>query len=215
MKYILIDWYLQQHGSFSSLGRWRDVSLTEFSSAETLREYLYQYLQKNYPHVSITDQEDNLLDLCQLAVEESDKLLIFNSDEISRVTSRHIWPLTHKLIMGCLTNIDLERKDNDNTNYCLITQLGHRRTDVKFVQGTAALRQELLRRFKNPFQTTSSPTDEQYQLFLQKSETLSMEELCNYVINRSWYDLDRNCLHGVLVDFIIIGEPLIFHPPSI
>ncbi len=30
-QYVIVDWYLQQHGSFSSGGRSRDISLTQFS----------------------------------------------------------------------------------------------------------------------------------------------------------------------------------------
>jgi hypothetical protein len=50
-QYVIVDWYLQQHGSFSSDGRWRDISLKQFSSTQQLIDYLSEYINKNYQHV--------------------------------------------------------------------------------------------------------------------------------------------------------------------
>ncbi len=226
-QYVIVDWYLQQHGSFSSSGRSRDISLIEFSSTQQLTDYLFQYIDKNYPNVNITDKQHTVVDLCQIAIEESNRLLLSNSDEISRVTSRHIWPSNHKLFMGCFTNAHIvatchdeftpnlqkqsEEKENENTNYCLITQLGNHPTHVKFVCGTNLLREEILQRFKHPFRTNSKPSQEQYDLFLHKSQTLSIQQLCNYVTRQSWHNLDAEYLPGVLIDFIIAGEVVLFN----
>ncbi|CAF1343073.1 unnamed protein product [Rotaria sp. Silwood1] len=225
-QYVIVDWYLQQHGSFSSLGRWRDVSLIQLSSTQQLTDYLLDYIEQNYKHVNIRDKQYNVLDLCRVAIDESDRLLAANSNEISRVTSRHIWPPHHKLLMGYLVDAHIvatyhdqyvtnpqkqhEEQENDNTTYCLITQLGNHPTHVKFLRGTKSLREELFQRFKCPFQTTSKPTQYQNELFLHKTQTLSIQELCNYVTGQSWHELDTTFLHGVIVDFIIAGEPLLF-----
>lgn len=205
MKYILVHWYLQPHGSFSSLGRWRDVSLTEFSTTEALRDDLIQYLEKNYPHRTITEERENVCRLCQVAVEESNQLLLDNRHEIRHVTSRHIWPSTHQLLIGCLI---VEDEDLREKTFCLITQLGNRPTHVQFVRGATALRETLLQRFKNPFQSTVAATDEECELFVKQTEAMSTEDLCRYVTN-------RNFSFGVLVDFIVEGEPLFFCEPSI
>ncbi|CAF3844288.1 unnamed protein product [Rotaria sordida] len=226
-QYVIVDWYLQQHGSFSSLGRWRDISLTQFTSTQQLIDYLLQYIEQNYKHVNIIDRQYNVLDLCRIAIDESDRLLASNSNEISYVTSRHIWPPHHKLLMGCLidahivavyndqyiTNLQKQHdeQENDDTTYCLITQLGNHPTHIKFLRGTSSLREELLQRFKCPFQTNSTPTEYQNELFLHKSQTLSIQEFCNYVTSQSWHELDSTHLYGVLVDFIIAGETLLFH----
>ena len=227
-QYVIVDWYLQQHGSFSSGGRWRDISLIQFLSTQQLIDYLSEYIEKNYQHVSIDDRRQySDLDLCRIAIDESDKLLANNRNEISRVTSRHIWPPKHKLILGCLLNSHIvatyydkysanppmqhEEQENENTTYCLITQLGNHPTHIKFVRGTKSLREEILQRFKNPFQTNSTPSEEQYDLFLHKSQTFSIQQFCNYVTSQSWHDLDTNSLYGVIVDFIIAGEPLLFN----
>lgn len=203
MKYILIQWYLQQHGSFSSLGRWRDVSLVEFTAIDELKHYLCQYLENNYPHRSIGDERHDVRVLCQIAVEESNKLLHDHQHEIQRVSSRHIWPTTHKLLMGCLIDEDVSEK-----NYCLITQLGNRPTHIQFIRGAKALREILFERYKNPFQTTSTSTNEENELFCKKTQDMSTEELCHYVTN-------RNFSFGVLIDFILEGETLYFSEPHI
>jgi hypothetical protein len=225
-QYVIVDWYLQQHGSFSSGGRWRDISLTQFSSTQQLINYLSEYIKKNYQHVVITDRQYSALDLCRIAIDESNKLLDSNRNEISRVTSRHIWPPNHKLLMGCLVDahivatchdkhatnprIHLEEQENDSTTYCLITQLGNHPTHVKFLRGTTSLREEFLQRFKHPFQSGSHPSAEQNGLFLHKSQALSIQQFCNYVTSQSWHDLDISSLYGVIVDFIIAGEPFLF-----
>jgi hypothetical protein len=226
-QYVIVDWYLQQHGSFSSGGRWRDISLTQVSSTQQLTDYLSQYIKKNYAHVSITDSQYSVLDLCRIAIDESNRLLASNRNEISRVTSRHIWPSNHKLMMGCLIDAHIvatchneitvnqqtqcEEQENDDTFYCLITQLGNHPTHVKFVRGTDSLRDEILQRFKNPFTTSSRPSQGQIDLFFHKSQMLSIQQFCNYVTSRSWYNLDTESLHGVLVDFIIAGKSLLFN----
>ncbi|CAF2773970.1 unnamed protein product [Rotaria sp. Silwood2] len=226
-KYVIIDWYLQQHGSFSSLGRWRDISLRHFSSTKQLIDYLCEYIKKNYQHVNIDDRQYNVLDLCRIAIDESNKLLVCNSNEISRVTSRHIWPPNHKLLMGCFVDAHIvatchdkyttnpqtksEEQENNDTNYCLITQLGNHPTNVKFLRGTNSLREEFLERFKHPFLTSSKPTQEQNNLFIQKSQILSIQQFCNHVTSRDWYDIGDEFLYGVIVDFIIAGEVLLFN----
>ncbi|UJR12029.1 hypothetical protein I4U23_016207 [Adineta vaga] len=166
-QYVIIEWQLQQHGSFSSGGRSRDISLTQFSSTEQLKFYLSDYIKKYNQQVNIFDKEYTIVDLCQISIDQSNKLLVENSNEISRVTSRHVWPLNHKLFMGCCIDAhivstcydeytlneqkQLEEQYDDNTNYCLITQLGNHPTHVKFVHGTHCLRDEILQRFKQPF----------------------------------------------------------------
>jgi hypothetical protein len=226
-KYVIVHWYLQQHGSFSSGGRFRDICLTQFSSTQQLTDYLIQYIKKNYQHVDMTDRKYNVLDLCRISIEESNRLLAFNNNEISRVTSRHIWPPNHKLLMGCLTNahivatcydeftenkkIQLEEQDNDDTTYCLITQLGNHPTHVKFLHGTNSLREEIFQRFKCPFQTSSKSSQEQNDLFLHKTQTLSIQQFCSYVTSHRWHNLNNESLYGVLVDFIIAGESLLFN----
>ncbi|CAF3654911.1 unnamed protein product [Rotaria socialis] len=222
-KYVIADWHLQQHGSFSSLGRSRDISVTQFSSTQSLTDYLYQYIQQNYKHVNITDRNCSVLELCKIAIDESNRLLASNSSEISRVTSRHIWPANHKLLMGCLVDAHIvatchDRYEispliqlNDETTYCLMTQLGNHPTHVKFVCGTKSLREEILQRFKWPFQTNYKPAQRQIDLFVLKSENFSVQEFCNYATSQSWHELDSTFLHGVLVDFIIAGEPLVFN----
>jgi hypothetical protein len=61
------------------------------------------------------------------------------------------------LLMGCLTNahivathqrIQPDKQDNGDTTYCLITQLGNHLTQVKFLRGIHALREETLQQFK-------------------------------------------------------------------
>jgi len=226
-QYVIVDWYLQQHGSFSSGGRSRDISLTQFSSTQQLRDYLFQYIKKNYQHVDITNKQYSVLDLCRISIDESNKLLASNRTEISRVTSRHIWPPNHKLLMGCLVDahivatyydqfgenqqIQREEQDNNDTSYCLITQLGNHPTHVKFLHGTNSLREEILQRFNHPFRTNSGPSQEQIDLFLHKSQTLLIQQFCSYVTSQHWHNLNNDCLHGVLVDFIIAGEPLLFN----
>ena len=219
--YVTVDWYLQQHGSFSSLGRWRDISLRQFSSTQELIDYLIAYIQKNYPGVYSPNQDYTVLDLCRLAIGESSKLLASNVEEISRVTSRHRWPPTHELVAGCLSDAHIVATAHhalqptnlallDNLIYCLITQLGNHPTHVKFLQGTRSLREEIFERFKQPFGTTSRPSAEQVNRFLARSETFSIQQLCCYVTGEEWHDLDGDVLHGVLVDFIVAGEPLLF-----
>ena len=117
MKSNLVHWSSQPHGSFSSLGRWRAVSLTEFSTAEALGDERMQYLAKNDSHriVSATEEKGHVRHLCQFAVEES-----------------------NRLVMGCLIEDDLPEKV-----FCLITQLGNRPTRVQFVRRAAALRETL------------------------------------------------------------------------
>jgi hypothetical protein len=186
-QYVIVHWYLQQHGSFSSGGRSRDIILTEFSSTEQLRDYLFQYIKENYPHVDITNKQYSVIDLCRMAIDESNKLLASNLHEISRVTSRHIWPPNHKLLMGCLVDahivatyydqfaehqrVQCEEQENDNTTYCLITQLGNHPTHIKFLRGTNSLREKILQRFKHPFRTSAESTQEQIDLFLRQSQT--------------------------------------------
>jgi hypothetical protein len=70
-QYVIVDWYLQQHGSFSSGGRSRDISLTQFSSTLQLTDYLFQYIKMNYQHVDITDKQYNVIDLCQISIDDS------------------------------------------------------------------------------------------------------------------------------------------------
>ncbi|CAF2100171.1 unnamed protein product [Rotaria magnacalcarata] len=222
-QYVIVDWHLQQHGSFSSLGRSRDISLTQFSSTQSLTDYLYQYIQQNYKHVNIMDRNYSVLELCKIAVDESNRLLASNSSEISRVTSRHIWPSNHKLLMGCLVDAHIAAACHDRyeispliqlngeATYCLMTQLGNHPTHVKFVRGTESLLEEILQRFKCPFQTNSKPAQRQIDLFGLQSEHFSVQEFCKYATSRSWHELDSTFLHGVLVDFIIAGEPLVFN----
>ena len=226
-EYVLVHWYLQQHGSFSSGGRWRDIILKESSSSKQLTDYLLEYIKKNYPHVDIIDQQYSVIDLCRIAIDESNKLLVSNLHEISRVTSRHIWPPNHQLLMGCLENAHIvatyhdqfaatprvqpEEQENDDTTYCLITQLGNHPTHLKFLRGTSSLREEILHRFEHPFQTTCASSQEQIDLFRHKSERLSIQEFCDYVSSRHWYNLENHSLYGILVDFIIAGRPLLFN----
>ena len=227
-QYVTIDWYLQQHGSFSSPGRWRDISLRSFSSTQQLIDHFIEYIQKNYPAAAYhVDQQYTVVDLCRLAIEESSKLLALNVEEISRVTSRHRWPENHELLLGCLIDARVvascydalpshhtlsgNEGEMNNVTYCLVTQLGNHPTQVKWVRGSCALREELVERFKQPFQTNSRPSPEQVERFRHRIEKLSNEQLCHYVTSRQWYDLDSNVLHGVLVDFIIAGEPLLFN----
>ncbi|CAF0741919.1 unnamed protein product [Didymodactylos carnosus] len=224
----MINWYLQQHGSFSSGGRSRDISLTHFPSTQKLTEYLVHNINDNYKQVAVTSTQYNLFDLCRVAIEESNKLLAANIDEIRRVTSRHIWPPNHKLLMGFLLNAHIvatchdefasnveaqreEEQENEDTNYCLITQLGNHPTDVKFLRGTNSVREEILQRFKHPFGTNSAPSQEQIDLFLHKSQTSSIQQFCNYATGHAWQHLGSNSLHGVLVDFIIASETLFFN----
>jgi len=225
--YVLVHWCFQPHGSFSSGGRWRDILLIEFSSIERLEDYLFEYIKENFSHVDINKQQFSAIDLCRISIEESDKLVTSNRHEISRVTSRHIWPVKHKLLMGCLANarivatyhdqfaeyqrIQSEEKDNVDTNYCLITQLGNHPIHVKFLRGTDSLREEILQRFKRPFQTTVEPSQEQIDQFIQQTQTLSIQQFCNHVTSQRWHTLNNHSLHGVLVDFIIAGEPLLFN----
>ena len=225
-QYVIVDWYLQQHGSFSSLGRWRDISLTKFSSTQQITKYLSQYIEQNYKHVNMTDRELNVFDLCEIAIDESNRLLASNSNEVSRVTSRHIWPPNHKLLMGCLVDAHIvatfhdrhtrnsyirhDEQESNDTTYCLITQLGNHPTHVKFLRGTKALLEEILRRFKCPFLSTFKPTQEQYDLFLEKSQTLTIQQFCNNVTSQSWQELDVGFVCGTIVDFIIAGQPLVF-----
>ncbi|CAF1160715.1 unnamed protein product [Adineta steineri] len=214
-QFVIIDWYLQQHGSFSSGGRSRDISLTEFSSTQQLIDYLINYIEKNYQHVNINDRDYHLIDLCRIAFEESKQFLISNKNEISRVTSRHIWPPNHKLLLGCLINAYIvsttnKEQENTNKNYCLITQLGNYPTHIKFVRGSYSLREEIFERFKHPFQTNFEPSQKQIDLFIEKSQTLTVQQFCHYIINRQWHDLD-NEFSGILVDFIVVGEPFLFN----
>ncbi len=168
-----------------------------------------------------------MIDLCRIAIDESNKLLASNFHEIPRVTSLHIWPPKHKLLMGCLGNahivathhdqfaehqrVQSEEQDNDDTTYCLITQLGNHPTHVKFPRGIHALREEILQRFKHPFRTTPESSQEQIDLFIQQIQTLSIQQFCDYVTNQRWHDLGNHSLYGVLVDFIIAGEPFLFN----
>ena len=223
---IIIQWYLQQHGSFSSGGRWRDISLLSFSSNEQLSEYLLDYIKRNSSDVN--DEQKNIVDLCRIAVEQSNQLLDSNREELSRVTSRHIWPVHHKLIIGCLFNahiiatchdqfngekrpIEYEKEEeNGDRSYCLITQLGNDPTHIQFVHGTHSLRNEILKRFEHPFKNTMRSSSEQIDLFRQHTERLSIQEFCNYVTSNDWHHLDNQSLWGVLVDFILVGQPLFF-----
>lgn len=228
-QYVIIDWYLQPHGSFSSPGRWRDISLRSFSSTQQLIDYFIEYIQKNYPAAAYhADQQYTVVDLCRLAIEESSKLLALNVGEISRVTSRHRWPENHELLLGCLidahviaTCYDLSPShrtspgnegETNNVTYCLITQLGNHPAQVKWLCGSRSLREELVERFKRPCRTNSRPTPEEIERFLCRVEKLSIEELCHYVTSRQWHQLDSDAIHGGLVDFIIAGKPLLFNP---
>ncbi|CAF0798772.1 unnamed protein product [Didymodactylos carnosus] len=178
--------------------------------------------------IAVSSAQYNIFDLCRVAIEESNKLLVANIDEIRRVTSRHIWPPNHKLLVGFLLDAHIvatshdefaasveaqreEKQENENTNYCLITQLGNHPTDIKFVLGTHAVRDEILQRFKHPFGPNSTPSQEQIDLFLHKSQTSSIQQFCDYVTGHAWHDLGSNSLHSVLVDFIIAGEPFFFN----
>ncbi|CAF1336933.1 unnamed protein product [Rotaria sordida] len=179
---------------------------------------------ENYGHINITDKEYDLLDLCRIAIDQSNILLWSNFHETHRMTSHHIWPPNHKLIMECIIDAHIvaiyydtyetnsqrqvEEYENDNTTYCLISQLGNHPTDVKFVRGTKALREEILQRFQHPFQISSTPTQEQIDLFRQKSQTLPLQEFCAYATSKNWYQIDDHSLYGVLVDFIIARKPL-------
>ncbi|CAF2821899.1 unnamed protein product [Rotaria sp. Silwood2] len=104
-----------------------------------------------------------------------------------------------------------DEQENDDTTYCLITQFGNHPAHVKFLRGTNCLREELLKRFKCPFQTSSKLTKYQNELFFHKSQTLSMQQLCNYATSQNWHELDATSLHGVLVDFIVAGESWLFN----
>jgi hypothetical protein len=113
--------------------------------------------------------------------------------------------------MAANQQIHREEQENNDTTYCLITQLGNHPTHVKFLRGTNSLRQEILQRFTSPFKTTSKSSQEQIDLFLYKTQTLSIQQFCSYVTGPLWHNLDDKYLHGVLVDFIIAGEPLLFN----
>ena len=210
----------------SSDGRWRDISLLGFSSSEQLSDYLFEYINANYPHVNMINEQKSVVDLCRIAIDQSNQLLISNSDELSRVTSRHIWPPNHKLLMGCLANahivatchdqskqkqeVQYEEHENNDTCYCLITQLGNDPTHIKFVHGTDSLRQEIFERFKHPFKTTVKSSPEQIDLFLFHAHTLSIQAFCDYVTSYDWHSLGEHSLWSVLVDFIIADQPLLF-----
>ncbi|CAF1122179.1 unnamed protein product [Adineta steineri] len=151
----------------------------------------------------------------RIAFEESKQFLISNKNEISRVTSRHIWPPNHKLLLGCLINAYIvsrtdKEQENTNKNYCLITQLGNYPTHVKFVRGSYSLREEIFERFKHPFQTNFEPSQKQIDLFIENSQTLTIQQFCHYITTQQWHDLD-NEFSGVLVDFIIVGETFLFN----
>jgi hypothetical protein len=190
-SYVIIDWYLQPHGSFSSLGRWRDISLRQFSSTQQLIDYLIEYIQKNYPDAAYhADEQYTVVDLCRLAIDESSKLLAANVEEISRVTSRHRWPEKHELLLGCLIDAHViatcydalpsnralsgNEGEANKVTYCLITQRGNHPTHVQLLRGIRSLREELVERFKQPFQTSTRPTPEQVDRFLAHLEKLSI-----------------------------------------
>lgn len=221
-NYVIIQWYLQQHGSFSSGGRCRDISLLSFSSDEQLSDYLFDYIKRNYSHVNITDEEKTPINLCRIAVNQSNELLNSNHAELSRVTSRHIWPVQHKLIIGCLFNAQIistchdqfkheeEEEEIKDRSFCLITQLGNAPTHIQFVQGIHSLTNEFVKRFEHPFQTTMKSSPEQIEQFRQHTQHLSIQQFCDYVTSQDWHCLSNHSLWGVLVDFIIIGQPLFF-----
>jgi hypothetical protein len=58
---------------------------------------------------------------------------------------------------------------------------------------------------------SAESSQEQIDLFLRQSKTLSIQQFCEYATSQRWHDLENNSLYGVLLDFIIVGEPFLFN----